>query len=245
MRPYRGRMATLRGSGVRRGRRCWLGGGDRPRQSPEGRCRVAEAWTGGDTIVLAQGVRPTVGNREAESRECASSGFFIDFLNYHASLMTKLVRAHEFIRGQDAGGEVQWHFARARLDADGGLFGYVWIDDAVHGQQITERRDSSVPAYDFPTAALLDAAGIEAILVGDTLSMVVQGHDTTLPVTLDQMIYHAEMVGRAVHRALVIVDMPFPTCYLGAQKAVESASRVLKETRCQAVKLEEYRSRPT
>jgi 3-methyl-2-oxobutanoate hydroxymethyltransferase len=93
-------------------------------------------------------------------------------------------------------------------------------------------------AYDFPFASLVDAAGIDAILVGDSLSMVVQGHDTTLPVTLDEIIYHAEIVGRAVKRALVIVDMPFPTNYLGVHKAIESAGRILKETRCQAVKLE-------
>jgi 3-methyl-2-oxobutanoate hydroxymethyltransferase len=93
-------------------------------------------------------------------------------------------------------------------------------------------------AYDFPTAAVLDAAGVEAILVGDSMSMVVQGHDTTLPVTLDEMIYHAEMVGRAVERALVIVDMPFPTNHLGVHKAIECAGRILKESRCQAVKLE-------
>jgi 3-methyl-2-oxobutanoate hydroxymethyltransferase len=93
-------------------------------------------------------------------------------------------------------------------------------------------------AYDYPTAALLDAAGIEAILVGDSMSMVVQGHETTLPVTLDEMIYHAEMVGRAVQHALVVVDLPFPTNHLGVHKAIENAGRVLKETRCQAVKLE-------
>ncbi len=93
-------------------------------------------------------------------------------------------------------------------------------------------------AYDYTMAELLDSTGVEAILVGDSMSMVVQGHSTTLPVTLDEMIYHAEMVGRAVQRALVIVDMPFPTCSLGPYKAVESAGRVLKETRCQAVKLE-------
>jgi 3-methyl-2-oxobutanoate hydroxymethyltransferase len=93
-------------------------------------------------------------------------------------------------------------------------------------------------AYDFPTAALLDAAGVDAILVGDSMSMVVQGHDTTLPVTLEEIIYHAEMVGRAVKNALVIVDMPFPTNHLGVHKAVEFAGRILKETRCQAVKLE-------
>jgi len=101
------------------------------------------------------------------------------------------------------------------------------------GQKITV-----LTAYDYTMAALLDAAGVDALLVGDTLSMVVQGHPTTLTVTLDQMIYHAEMVGRAAKRALVIVDLPFPTCHLGTCKAVEAAGRILKETRCRAVKLE-------
>jgi 3-methyl-2-oxobutanoate hydroxymethyltransferase len=100
------------------------------------------------------------------------------------------------------------------------------------------RRISMLTAYDYPTAALLDGAGIDAILVGDSLSMVVQGHDTTLSVTLDEMIYHAEIVARAVERALVVVDLPFPTNHLGVHRAIESAGRVLKETRCQAVKLE-------
>ncbi len=80
--------------------------------------------------------------------------------------------------------------------------------------------------------------GVDGILVGDSLSMVVQGHENTLPVTLDEMIYHAEMVGRAVERALVVVDMPFPSYHLGVAKAIENAGRILKETRCQAVKLE-------
>jgi 3-methyl-2-oxobutanoate hydroxymethyltransferase len=93
-------------------------------------------------------------------------------------------------------------------------------------------------AYDYGMASLVDAAGIEGILVGDSMSMVVQGHPTTLPVTLDEMIYHAEMVGRAVQRALVVVDMPFPCGHLGSYQAVEAAGRILKETRCQAVKLE-------
>lgn len=100
------------------------------------------------------------------------------------------------------------------------------------------RKIAMLTAYDYPTAALLDAAGIEAILVGDSMSMVVQGHETTLPVTLDEMIYHAEMVGRAVQHAMVVVDLPFPTNHLGVHKAIENAGRVLKETRCQAVKLE-------
>jgi 3-methyl-2-oxobutanoate hydroxymethyltransferase len=101
------------------------------------------------------------------------------------------------------------------------------------GQKIT-----LLTAYDFATARLIDGAGVEGILVGDTLAMVVQGHSTTLPVTLDEMIYHAEIVGRAVEHALVIVDMPFPSYHLGAYKAVENAGRILKETGCQAVKLE-------
>jgi 3-methyl-2-oxobutanoate hydroxymethyltransferase len=100
------------------------------------------------------------------------------------------------------------------------------------------RKISMVTAYDYAMARLVDAAGIEGILVGDSMSMVVQGHDSTLPVTLDEMIYHAEMVGRAVEHALLVVDMPFPSFHLGKYKAIESAGRILKESRCQAVKLE-------
>lgn len=99
-------------------------------------------------------------------------------------------------------------------------------------------RITMLTAYDFPTAAILDAAGIDVLLVGDSLAMVVQGHDTTLPVTLDQMIYHAEMVGRAARRALVVVDLPFPEGQLSIERTIEAAARILKETRCQAVKLE-------
>ena len=100
------------------------------------------------------------------------------------------------------------------------------------------RKITMLTAYDYALARLLDETGVEAILVGDSMSMVVQGHSTTLPVTLDEMIYHAEMVGRAVTRALTIVDMPFPSNHLGRYRAVENAGRILKETRCQAVKLE-------
>lgn len=100
------------------------------------------------------------------------------------------------------------------------------------------RKISMLTAYDFTLARLLDAAGIDGILVGDSMGMVVQGHPTTLPVTLDHIIYHAEMVGRAVQHALTVVDLPFPCGHLGAHETVRSAARVLKETRCQAVKLE-------
>jgi 3-methyl-2-oxobutanoate hydroxymethyltransferase len=100
------------------------------------------------------------------------------------------------------------------------------------------RKITVLTAYDYPTASLVDSVGIEGILVGDTLSMVVQGHANTLPVTLEEMIYHAEMVGRAVRHALVVVDMPFPSFHLGPRRAVESAGKILKQARCQAVKLE-------
>jgi 3-methyl-2-oxobutanoate hydroxymethyltransferase len=106
------------------------------------------------------------------------------------------------------------------------------------GFKAAGRKVSMVTAYDYPQAKLVDAAGMEGILVGDSMSMVVQGHDSTLPVTLDEMIYHAEMVGRAVEHALVVVDMPFPSFHLGKYKAIENAGRILKESRCQAVKLE-------
>jgi 3-methyl-2-oxobutanoate hydroxymethyltransferase len=100
------------------------------------------------------------------------------------------------------------------------------------------RKITMLTAYDYALASLIDATGIEGILVGDTLAMVVQGHPNTLPVTLDEMIYHAEMVGRAVKHALVVVDMPFPTFHLGVHQTVANAARILKETRCQAVKIE-------
>lgn len=97
---------------------------------------------------------------------------------------------------------------------------------------------SMLTAYDFPTAEALDEAGIDVLLVGDSLAMVVQGHETTLPVTMDQMIYHAEMVGRAARRAMVVVDLPFPEGQLEISRSIEASARVLKETRCHAVKLE-------
>ena len=106
------------------------------------------------------------------------------------------------------------------------------------GFKAAGRKIAMVTAYDYALARLVDAAGVEGILVGDSMSMVVQGHDSTLPVTLDEMIYHAEMVGRAVEHALVVVDMPFPSFHLGTHRAIENAGRILKETRCQAVKLE-------
>ena len=83
------------------------------------------------------------------------------------------------------------------------------------GMKGSGRKISMLTAYDYAMARLVDEAGVEGILVGDSMSMVVQGHENTLPVTLDEMIYHAEMVGRAVNHALVVVDMPFPSYHLG------------------------------
>jgi 3-methyl-2-oxobutanoate hydroxymethyltransferase len=97
---------------------------------------------------------------------------------------------------------------------------------------------SVLTAYDFLWAGLFDEAGVDAILVGDSLGMVVQGRSSTLPVTLDQMIYHGEMVARAVKRALVIVDLPFMSYQVSPTQALENAGRVLKETGASAVKLE-------
>lgn len=100
------------------------------------------------------------------------------------------------------------------------------------------RKIAMVTAYDYPSAVLADMAGVDGILVGDSLGMVVQGRTTTLPVTLEQMIYHAEMVARAVSHALVVVDLPFLTYQTGVRDAIANAGRILKETPAQAVKLE-------
>ena len=103
----------------------------------------------------------------------------------------------------------------------------------------TERRRIAVlTAYDFPSARLVDAAGVDCILVGDSLGTVVQGWETTLRVTIDQIIYHAEMVARAARRALVVADLPFLSYQVSPRQALKSAGRILKETNCQAVKLE-------
>ncbi len=93
-------------------------------------------------------------------------------------------------------------------------------------------------AYDFLIAKLLDETGIDVILVGDSLGNVFQGHMTTLPVTLDDMIYHTKAVCRGVKRAMVIVDMPFLSYQVSVEEAVKNCGRVLKETCAEGVKLE-------
>lgn len=100
------------------------------------------------------------------------------------------------------------------------------------------QRISMLTAYDFTMARILDEAGVDMLLVGDSLGMVVQGHETTIPVTLRDMIYHGQIVARAAQRAMVVVDLPFPHGQLGVRKTLQAAARVLKQTGCQAVKLE-------
>jgi len=95
-----------------------------------------------------------------------------------------------------------------------------------------------ITAYDYPFAMIADEAGIDAILVGDSLAMVVQGLDNTLPVTMDEMLYHTKMVSRAARNAMVIGDMPFLSYQTGIGDAVRNAGRFLKEAGASAIKLE-------
>ena len=106
------------------------------------------------------------------------------------------------------------------------------------GEKIT-----AVTAYDFPTARIAAAAGIDIILVGDSLGMVLQGHENTLKVTMDEMIYHTSMVARAETQALVVSDMPYQSFHVSVEKSVENACRFIKEGGAEAVKLEGGRKR--
>lgn len=97
---------------------------------------------------------------------------------------------------------------------------------------------SMLTAYDYTMARLLDSAGVDVLLVGDSASNVMAGHETTLPITLDQMIYHASAVVRAVQRALVVVDLPFGSYQGNSKEALQSTVRIMKEAGAHAVKLE-------
>lgn len=100
------------------------------------------------------------------------------------------------------------------------------------------RKLTMLTAYDYSFARVLDEAGVDSILVGDSLGMVMQGQSNTLPVTVDEIIYHTKCVCRAVRFALVVADLPFPINHLGVHKTIELSAKILKETGCQAVKLE-------
>lgn len=108
----------------------------------------------------------------------------------------------------------------------------------LHGMKQQGEKISMLTAYDFSMARIVDAAGIDIILVGDSASNVMAGHETTLPITLDQMIYHAQSVIRAVKRAFVVVDLPFGSYQGNSTKALNSAIRIMKESGAHAVKLE-------
>ena len=110
-------------------------------------------------------------------------------------------------------------------------------------QSLQQKKDqrqkiSMITAYDYPFAQIAEEAGVDAIIVGDSLAIVVQGHDTTLPVSMDEMIYHTKMVSRASTRTMVIADMPYLSYQVSTEEAVRNAGRFLKEAGAHAVKLE-------
>jgi len=107
------------------------------------------------------------------------------------------------------------------------------VEMKAHGEKI-----AMLTAYDYTMAKIVDHAGIDIILVGDSASNVMAGHETTLPITLDEMIYHASSVIRAIERSLVVVDLPFGTYQGNSRKALASAIRIMKESGGHAVKLE-------
>lgn len=100
------------------------------------------------------------------------------------------------------------------------------------------RKISMLTAYDYPFARILDESGVDVLLVGDTLGMVVQGLETTLPVTVDEIVYHCRMVARGRSRALLVGDLPFLSYQVSVEKALDNAGRLLKEGAAEAVKLE-------
>lgn len=114
---------------------------------------------------------------------------------------------------------------------------------AVTLQQLTQWKQAgrsiiSLTAWDYSLAEILDRSGVDIILVGDSLAMVGLGHSSTLPVTLDEMIHHAQAVCRGVKRAMVVCDLPFMSYQISTERAIEAAGRVLKETSATAIKLE-------
>ena len=109
---------------------------------------------------------------------------------------------------------------------------------SIRARKGSDRAIVALTAYDFPTAALLDEAGVDIILVGDSLGMVVLGHDTTLPVDMDIMVHHTAAVARARPSALVVADMPFLSCSISVEESVRNAGRLVQEAGAEAVKVE-------
>lgn len=109
---------------------------------------------------------------------------------------------------------------------------------SIQAMKVKGEKIAMLTAYDFSMARILDEAGIDILLVGDSASNVMAGHETTLPITLDHMIYHGQSVVRAVHRAMVVVDLPFGSYQANSEIALSSAIRIMKESGAHAVKLE-------
>ncbi|MFL2941392.1 MAG: 3-methyl-2-oxobutanoate hydroxymethyltransferase [Candidatus Poseidoniales archaeon] len=110
--------------------------------------------------------------------------------------------------------------------------------NVLHEMKAKKEKISMLTSYDYTLARIVDEAGIDVILVGDSASNVIAGHETTLPITLDNMIYHASSVVRAVKRSLVVVDLPFGSYQGDSKRALESSIRIMKESGAHAVKLE-------
>ena len=110
--------------------------------------------------------------------------------------------------------------------------------NVLHEMKANKEKISMLTSYDYTLARIVDQAGIDVILVGDSASNVMAGHETTLPITLDNMIYHASSVVRAVKRSLVVVDLPFGSYQGDSKRALESSIRIMKESGAHAVKLE-------
>ena len=110
--------------------------------------------------------------------------------------------------------------------------------NVLHEMKANKEKISMLTSYDYTLARIVDKAGIDVILVGDSASNVMAGHETTLPITLDNMIYHASSVVRAVKRSLVVVDLPFGSYQGDSKRALESSIRIMKESGAHAVKLE-------
>src|SRR5262245_33545347 len=114
---------------------------------------------------------------------------------------------------------------------------------AILEQKLRGEKIASLTAYDYPSARLVDESGIELVLVGDSLAQVVLGYDSTVPVTMEEMLHHLKAVRRGVRRALLVVDLPYGAYHVSAEQALSNAIRFMKEGGAEAVKLEGGRNR--